>query len=198
MISFSSPFASALVVLIIVSPALQNDFVHDDIPAIVRNPDVQGRTGFFALLKNDFWGKAMSEKTSHKSYRPLTVLTYRINRMLTGSHAFFFHLTNILLHSGLVYRIHSTLLRFGHRFERKYFSKIDFDVYRQSQTYSQRIKILPIISSICGDPVRNSPHQLGIFREQRWSGRSSFCPFHAQWDYQQRGYCSFWNVCAFR
>ncbi len=77
MISFSSPFASALVVLIIVSPALQNDFVHDDIPAIVQNPDVQGRTGFFALLKNDFWGKAMSEKTSHKSYRPLTVLTYR-------------------------------------------------------------------------------------------------------------------------
>ena len=44
--------------------------------------------------------------------------------MLTGSHAFFFHLTNILLHSGLVYRIHSTLLRFGHRCEIKYSSKI--------------------------------------------------------------------------
>merc|ERR1712037_828662 len=109
---FESDF-DCLTVLKIVSPTLQNDFVHDDIPAIVRNPDVQGRTGFISLFKNDFWGKAMSEKTSHKSYRPLTVLTYRINRILTGSQAFFFHLTNIL-HSGFVYRLHSTLLGFGY------------------------------------------------------------------------------------
>ena len=81
--SFSFPFASALLVFIIVSPALQNDFVHDDIPAIVRNPDVQGKTGLIALFKNDFWGKAMSEKTSHKSYRPLTVFTYRYDMTRT-------------------------------------------------------------------------------------------------------------------
>ena len=59
------------------SNSIFNDFVHDDIPAIVRNPDVQGQTTLLTLIKNDFWGKPMSELTSHKSYRPLTVFSYR-------------------------------------------------------------------------------------------------------------------------
>ena len=32
---------------------------------------------FYEFLRNDFWGIPMHKEQSHKSYRPLTVLTYR-------------------------------------------------------------------------------------------------------------------------
>lgn len=57
--------------------ALFGDFVHDDIPAITRNRDVTGQTPILQVLKNDFWGTAMSDPSSHKSYRPLTTLSFR-------------------------------------------------------------------------------------------------------------------------
>jgi hypothetical protein len=53
------------------------DFVHDDTKAITSNPDVRGETSLLTLFSNDFWGKSMSDKDSHKSYRPICVLTFR-------------------------------------------------------------------------------------------------------------------------
>ena len=53
------------------------DFVHDDIPAIVNNPDVNGKNHIFQVLSNDFWGEPMASIRSHKSYRPLTILLFR-------------------------------------------------------------------------------------------------------------------------
>lgn len=46
----------------------------------------------------------MADVTSHKSYRPLTVFTYRLNRLLFGNSPFSFHLVNVLLHVWLVNR----------------------------------------------------------------------------------------------
>lgn len=57
--------------------ALGGDFVHDDIPAIVRNKDVIAQTPIANVLKDDFWGTPMQDVNSHKSYRPLTTLTFR-------------------------------------------------------------------------------------------------------------------------
>ena len=57
--------------------SLQGEFVHDDIPAIVNNADVRGDTDIREIFTHDFWGKSISDNTSHKSYRPLTVLTFR-------------------------------------------------------------------------------------------------------------------------
>lgn len=57
--------------------SLEGDFVHDDIPAIIANPDVLGTTSITEMCQNDFWGTPMSDVNSHKSYRPLTVLTFR-------------------------------------------------------------------------------------------------------------------------
>ena len=31
----------------------------------------------WAVFTNDFWGKGMAENNSHKSYRPLCVLTFK-------------------------------------------------------------------------------------------------------------------------
>ena len=56
---------------------IYGDFVHDDIKAITTNPDVCGETSLITLFSNDFWGKSMSDKNSHKSYRPICVFTFR-------------------------------------------------------------------------------------------------------------------------
>lgn len=57
--------------------AIWGDFVHDDVPAIVQNRDVLGETSILELFRNDFWGASMSDPASHKSYRPLTTLSFR-------------------------------------------------------------------------------------------------------------------------
>lgn len=57
--------------------SLNGEFVHDDIPAIVSNRDVNGRNSVLEVFKNDFWGTPMAEAISHKSYRPLTTLSFR-------------------------------------------------------------------------------------------------------------------------
>lgn len=56
---------------------IHGDFVHDDIPAITMNKDVLGATPITHVFRNDFWGTPMSDINSHKSYRPLTTLSFR-------------------------------------------------------------------------------------------------------------------------
>lgn len=55
----------------------RGDFVHDDIPAITMNKDVLAQNPLSHVFKNDFWGTPMADINSHKSYRPLTTLTFR-------------------------------------------------------------------------------------------------------------------------
>lgn len=73
---------SAQLILLMISigcfvNSMNGDFVHDDLSAICSNPDVMGQTGLVEVFSNDFWGKAMSDPDSHKSYRPLTTLSFR-------------------------------------------------------------------------------------------------------------------------
>lgn len=56
---------------------LPGDFVHDDIPAITINKDVLGTNPISSTFKNDFWGTPMADINSHKSYRPLTIMSFR-------------------------------------------------------------------------------------------------------------------------
>uniref|UniRef100_A0A2H8TL04 dolichyl-phosphate-mannose--protein mannosyltransferase n=1 Tax=Melanaphis sacchari TaxID=742174 RepID=A0A2H8TL04_9HEMI len=77
---------------------LRGDFVHDDIPAVAMNADVLG-TGPLALVAtNDFWGTPLSDPNSHKSYRPLTTLTFRLNHYIFGLQPVWFHVVNVILH----------------------------------------------------------------------------------------------------
>lgn len=57
--------------------SLHGEFVHDDVPAVHQNQDVLALTSFGQLFANDFWGVSMADPNSHKSYRPLTVLSFR-------------------------------------------------------------------------------------------------------------------------
>ncbi len=47
---------------------------------------------------NDYWGTRVSSIESHKSYRPLTVMTFRWNYYYGELETFGYHLVNILLH----------------------------------------------------------------------------------------------------
>lgn len=57
--------------------SLNGDFVHDDLYAIKNNGDVTGKNSLWSIWGHDFWGKPMSDPHSHKSYRPVTVLSFR-------------------------------------------------------------------------------------------------------------------------
>ena len=52
-------------------------FVFDDSEAIINNKDLKPDVPLFSLFKHDFWGSKIDSNASHKSYRPLTVLTFR-------------------------------------------------------------------------------------------------------------------------
>ncbi|XP_046569301.1 protein O-mannosyl-transferase TMTC4-like [Haliotis rubra] len=79
----------------------EGEFVFDDNWAITKNQDILPETPLTAIFSHDFWGQLLDEK-SHKSYRPLTVMTYRWNYAWAGGlHPRGFHVVNIVLH-GLV------------------------------------------------------------------------------------------------
>ncbi|XP_053487474.1 protein O-mannosyl-transferase TMTC3 [Ictalurus furcatus] len=73
-------------------------FVFDDVSAILDNKDLRPSTPIQNLFLNDFWGTPMSEERSHKSYRPLTVLTFRLNYLLSELSPASYHLLNVVLH----------------------------------------------------------------------------------------------------
>ena len=87
-------------VLMCYSGSLRGDFVHDDRFAIVDNADVNpALTPLTNLLVNDFWGTPISSNTSHKSFRPLTTATFRLDYATAGLTAWWFHAVNIVLHA---------------------------------------------------------------------------------------------------
>ncbi|XP_042869657.1 protein O-mannosyl-transferase TMTC2-like, partial [Penaeus japonicus] len=90
---------------------LSGDFVHDDVSAIKTNPDVLATTPLSHVFLNDYWGKPMSDPLSHKSYRPLTILTFRMNHAMFGLRPLGFHLMNVLLHSSVCLLMTRLLLR---------------------------------------------------------------------------------------
>jgi len=69
--------------------------------AIVKNPDVQPSTPLWHVFVDDFWGTPLRHSGSHKSYRPLCVLTFRLNYLVSQLDPFAYHLTNVLLHAAV-------------------------------------------------------------------------------------------------
>ncbi len=88
-----------LVSTLVYANSLQCGFVFDDISAVVDNKDLRPHVPLSSLFLHDFWGTPMAREHSHKSYRPLTVLTFRLNYLLHGLEPLGYHLVNILLHA---------------------------------------------------------------------------------------------------
>ena len=85
------------------------------------NADVAGTSPVAHLAVHDFWGTPIDASGSHGSYRPLVTLSFRWTAQLAGlDGAYWFHLTNVLLHcaatmavtisagrvSGLLFAVH--------------------------------------------------------------------------------------------
>ncbi|XP_060089653.1 protein O-mannosyl-transferase TMTC4 isoform X2 [Heteronotia binoei] len=97
--SYWAKIVVGLLSVICFADSYDGDFVFDDSEAILNNKDLRAETPLGDLWHHDFWGSKLSSNTSHKSYRPLTVLTFRINYFLAGGfYPLGFHAINIILH----------------------------------------------------------------------------------------------------
>ena len=81
--------------------AWSREWVYDDSVAVKGNPlvvDAQSST-LVDVWTSDFWGRLpVSSPRSHKSYRPLTTLTYRLEWSRRGDNPVGFLSTNVVLH----------------------------------------------------------------------------------------------------
>lgn len=86
--------------LLVYSNSINGGFVFDDHRGILENKDLRPEErSLWQLVNNDFWGGSMTREVSHKSYRPLTVLSYRyLNYAISGLQPFSYHVVNVLLH----------------------------------------------------------------------------------------------------
>ncbi|CAH8638473.1 unnamed protein product [Schistosoma guineensis] len=103
-------------------------FVFDDVSAIRDNRDLRPSTSLAELFKNDFWGTPMNEERSHKSYRPFTVLTFRVNYLFHELSPTGYHATNIVLHSVVVFLFFKLCLCYLQR-ESAFFGSILFSAH---------------------------------------------------------------------
>ncbi|CAH0561446.1 unnamed protein product [Brassicogethes aeneus] len=108
-----SSILSCCLAFILYSNTFEAGFVYDDRRAIITNPDLQPSTPWLDIFLNDFWGTPMSDSGSHGSYRPLAVITFRLNYLLHGYEPFGYHLVNVILHviaTGLFVKITKKIL----------------------------------------------------------------------------------------
>ncbi|XP_066579736.1 protein O-mannosyl-transferase TMTC2 [Amia ocellicauda] len=88
---------SAVAVLLYLN-TLGADFCYDDSRAIKTNQDLLPETPWTQIFYDDFWGTLLTHSGSHKSYRPLCTLSFRLNHALGGLDPWGYHLVNIILH----------------------------------------------------------------------------------------------------
>jgi hypothetical protein len=75
------------------------NFVYCFSRAIKTNQDLLSTTPWYTIFLNDFWGTPLKSTNTHGSYRPITVVSFRINNILHGLSPFGFHAFNIILHA---------------------------------------------------------------------------------------------------
>ena len=100
---FNVSFGCFIIACLCYLNSLWGDFCFDDISAIVENQDLRPETPWVNLFQNDFWGTPMHIDGSHKSYRPLTIFTFRINYLISGLQPFGYHVVNVFLHGVVTY-----------------------------------------------------------------------------------------------
>ena len=79
--------------------SLHGELIFDDLHAVIRNEDVRGGNPMARVWVDDFWGTPMASNSSHKSYRPITVLSFRANHWIHGLDPTGYHVVNVLLHA---------------------------------------------------------------------------------------------------
>ena len=68
----------------------------------LNNNDVVGDASIWEVLDHDFWGQDIHQPDSHKSFRPITTLSYRLNYAAHGIEGWSYHLANNFIYSLVV------------------------------------------------------------------------------------------------
>lgn len=97
-----------LAVLLTYANSLPGAFIGDDHTIVVANPLVND-PGLAAIFGSQYWGG----KVDTGLYRPITILSLALNRMVFGPSPWGFHLVNLLLHAGVVVLAWATLERWA-------------------------------------------------------------------------------------
>ena len=89
--------ASAAVGVALFWSSTRCGFCLDDHLAIEDNSDVSSTLAGSAFW-HDFWGRDMNAENSHKSWRPLTIITFQLNYRFGGLQPWGYHAANTVLH----------------------------------------------------------------------------------------------------
>ncbi|GIY00468.1 protein O-mannosyl-transferase Tmtc3 [Caerostris darwini] len=93
------PVLLVALVVLCYKNSLKCSLVFDDLAAIRDNRDLRPHTPLINIFRNDFWGTPLAKEQSHKSYRPLTVLSFRLNYAVHELEPLGYHALNVLLHA---------------------------------------------------------------------------------------------------
>jgi hypothetical protein len=67
--------------------SLEGAMVMDDDGCITGNKDVTDPSATISdMFQHDYWGASIWDRGSHKSYRPLTILSFRMNYQMVGNY----------------------------------------------------------------------------------------------------------------
>lgn len=69
--------------------------------AIKTNQDLLPETPWINIFYDDFWGTLLTHSGSHKSYRPLCTLSFRLNHAAGGLDPWGYHLVNVGTHGAV-------------------------------------------------------------------------------------------------
>lgn len=78
--------------------------------AIKTNQDLLPETPWINIFYDDFWGTLLTHSGSHKSYRPLCTLSFRLNHFVGGLEPWGYHFVNVAFH-GAVTGLFTSLAR---------------------------------------------------------------------------------------
>jgi len=79
---------------------LPNNFCYDDDPIVRFNEKVNEPGHWLTIWNTDYWSNTRDQSPNRDLlYRPIALTSYRLVRMVTGSHPLPQHLVNILLHA---------------------------------------------------------------------------------------------------
>jgi len=104
----------ALVCLVVFANALGGDFVYDDTRQILRNTLIQDNALIWKALTSDVWAfKGDGSIAASNYWRPTFTAWHIINFRLFGTNPIGWHVTNLLLHSGVCVMIFASLRRWA-------------------------------------------------------------------------------------
>lgn len=80
--------------------------MYDDAGSVAKNVVVVGQVPWMEAFTRDYWGTSMKEVTSHKSFRPVTTLSFKLNHVFNEKvlktdalETFSYKFVNLVLHS---------------------------------------------------------------------------------------------------